>query len=223
MARLEDLPWHLFNFVVIVKCSVLSRECRRLSTEAQKVKDRGAELIEYLKLQNSTRRLSVLSMITWRDKWLMWSYIDRTVTRSGFIVFLYSSPFTFYLSTEYNNATFGVSSSAQQTIEIQTLYTLLQTTNQVCHPSVESAIRAVARCVESMSGFSTGIFTDAVWSTCPMYFYLIDLSNKFMATVDNVVLTRHLHQDVEYEQLGYGIIDNEDDVHAYLSLFVDSL
>lgn len=189
-----DLPFECLPFMLLVNLSVLSKECCVRSREALRLKNRGKEILAYLKtIPFPLRQPKVASALSSLDTWHIWLHLAAKVfgpTQTSFI-FMKSAACSIDISTVHRNHECNMEISSQHTLDILSPYALFS--NSIYHilqPTMFDMIAMIKICMKSMLGCGTRAVYDSVWwQTSPITFYEVDLvHNVYYQYADMIIV-----------------------------------
>jgi len=177
MSQFEDLPFEVFDFHFLVRCTQLSKTCRALALHGLACKERGRGLLCYLATIDMDRRIyKIANKMTCDDLWDMWKCIAST--HNGIAVLLKLAPLTIYMTTEYRCETLGVCSSGNQAIEVMYPYNFMHSMSDIVHGDIAYGAGQIGHIVDLLTAYTSGCYMDITWQTSPCTFYQVNAVEK---------------------------------------------
>lgn len=189
-----NVPFYCLPFMLLVNLSVLSRECCIRSREALKLKNRGAEILAYLKTVPFPIREQKASIaLSAMDTWHIWLHLAAKVfgpMQTSFI-FMRSEACSIDVSTTHRIHEYQMEISSQHSMDLLSPYILFgNKIDNILRPSMFEMIAMLKLAMASLLGQGTlAQYSDVWWQTSAVTFYEIDLAHNVYYQYADVVIS----------------------------------
>lgn len=191
MTTILDIPFCCLPFMLLIKLTVLSKECRQRAKEALHFKDRGHELITFFKGVPFNLRESKINLyLSSLDTWYIWMSMASKVfpsTQTSFM-FIRPAPCSVDICTTHRNRAFNLEVSTQHSMDMVTPHLLFGNINYLLQPSLVKMVEMWEYIMSILLGATTTSYDEVWWRTSPLTFYEVNLVHNVYYQYADVVI-----------------------------------